>query len=199
MSSIQTIFLVKCLTLYNYVVETYNNVTTKLFNFYSYILDYLYGYNDIWVFIAGKHTMPIQLNSINNYVEIEWIYNNHTKTLAQNTETKIVSNPCSISWLSTNVVITNNPGKTFEKRSEYNMDDFLENLTVNVTNNIMPPLYVIFMCWCVHKKYWFTYNDDIQFNIVDEDATDLVCNLEKHNNSLYLKNDKIYLDYSPDK
>ena len=76
----KTFFIVKSITLYNYMTELYTTTTEKLKNLYSYLNNYYKGYHDIWLFIPG-HTIPLSLNNLNNAVKVNWIYDNYDSSL----------------------------------------------------------------------------------------------------------------------
>ena len=48
------------------------------------------------------------------------------------------------------------------------------------------------MCWCTYTRHWFKRDDIVEFHIIDTMGDEIILNLEKHNNSLSIKNNKIY-------
>ena len=190
MASWKTIFFVKMMTLWNYIVESSNLFFNKCKRFYNYIKDYYYGYHDIWVFIP-EHTFPLSLNNLHNSVDANWIYDNSTKSLSINTDLLTNQVKCKFAWLSSKIVIehSDKPGKGVE----YNIDDFLEQFTLNTFDDITPTLYIIFMSWCAYNKHWFNSEDYIQFHIIDNNCDEIVLTMEDHNDSLVIKHNKIYI------
>ena len=76
----KTFFIVKSLTIYNYITELYSTTTEKIKTLYSYFNNYYKGYHDIWLFIPG-HTIPLSLSNLNNAVNVNWIYDNYDSSL----------------------------------------------------------------------------------------------------------------------
>ena len=190
----KTFFIVKSLTIYNYITELYSTTTEKIKTLYSYFNNYYKGYHDIWLFIPG-HTIPLSLSNLNNAVNVNWIYDNYDSSLifgANNTEEilnyqDLPLTSSKISWLSSKIRIINS-----KKHVDYDIDTFIQKFRLRTLNNVVPSLYVLFMCWCANTKYWFNRDDTIEFHIIDSMGEEIVLNLEKHNNSLSIKNNKIY-------
>ena len=190
----KTFFIVKSVTLYNYVTELCSTTAEKIKNLYSYLNNYYKGYHDIWLFIPG-HTVPLSLSNLNNAVNVNWIYDNYDSSLifgANNTEEilnyqDLPLTSSKISWLSSKIRIINS-----KKHVDYDIDTFIQKFRLRTLNNVVPSLYVLFMCWCANTKYWFKRDDTIEFHIIDSMGEEIVLNLEKHNNSLSIKNNKIY-------
>lgn len=192
----ETIVIIKTMTVWNYIVESYNLLSNKCKRHYNYIKNYFYGYYDIWGFIPG-HTLPLSLNNMYNYLDVNWIYNNFDNSLIINTNIKSNMIKCNFEWLSSKIVITNstNSDKPY-KKTEYDIDDFLEQFMLNTFDNITPSLYTIFMTWCIYTKQWFKYDDLIEFHIIDNNGDEIILNTKQHNNSLTIKHNKIIIDKS---
>jgi hypothetical protein len=177
------------MTLWNYIFESYNLLLDKCERLYNYIKDYYYGHHDIWVFIPG-HTFPLSLNNIYNSVDANWIYDNFTKSLSINMNS-LNQVKCKFAWLSSKIVIeySDKPGKGIE----YNIDDFLEQFTLNTVDDITPTLYVIFTSWCAYNKHWFNSDDYVEFHVIDNNGDEIVLTMEDHNDSLVIKHNKIHI------
>jgi len=190
----KTFFIVKSMTLYNYMTELYTTTTEKVKNLYSYLNNYYKGYHDIWLFIPG-HTIPLSLNNLNNAVKVNWIYDNYDSSLifGVNNSTNITDydnlklSSSKLSWLSSKIRIINS-----KNHVDYDIDTFIQKFRLRTVDNVVPSLYVLFMCWCTYTKNWFKRDDTIEFHIIDSMGEEIVLNLEKHNNSLSIKNNKIY-------
>lgn len=190
----KTFFIVKSLTVYNYVTELFSTTTEKIKNLYSYLNNYYKGYHDIWLFIPG-HTIPLSLSNLNNAVNVNWIYDNYDSSLifGANSNEEILNyqnlplTSSKISWLSSKIRVINS-----KKHVDYDIDTFIQKFRLRTLNNVVPSLYVLFMCWCTYTKYWFKRDDTVEFHIIDSMGEEIVLNLEKHNNSLSIKNNKIY-------
>jgi len=186
MVGFRTIFIVKMMTFWNFISSFFGNMKNEIMNFYDHIRNYFYGYHDMWVFVPG-HTAPISLNNLYNSIYASWVYDNFKNTLSifSNSDTEITN--CKFSWLSAKIRIFNNPKSGFE----YNIDDFIENFRLETVDNIVPSLYMIFMCWCASTKHWFSPDDIIEFHIIDDMGEDIILNLDEHNESLFIKHNKI--------
>jgi hypothetical protein len=195
MASWRTIFLVKLLTLWNTLSETYISVNNKCIDFYYYLRDYFYGHHDIWIFMPG-HTFPLSLNNVSNMVHINWIYNNADNSLTFGTNGNIHVNHCSLSWLSAKIriITSEDPGHALE----YEIDEFIQKFVVHTIDDVPPTLYMIFMCWCAYTKHWFNTSDHFEFHIIDDMGEDLVLNIATHNNSFYMKNNKLFIKIDSD-
>lgn len=188
MTSYTTFAIIKLMTVWNYLVESYNNTKEQIQTFYYYISDYLYGYNDIWLFISG-HTLPLTLSNLKNIIHINWIYNNYNNTLFLNTEETHKCIKYKFSWLSVKLLIYKEGSKN--NVIEYELDNFIEKFTVNTIDENVSSLYIIFMCWCVYTKNWFSPDDIVEFHIIDNMGEDIILNLNNHNDSLCIKKNKI--------
>jgi hypothetical protein len=184
-----TFILIKLMTFWNYLNESINIIQYKLDRFYNYLKDYFYGHNDIWLFING-HSNPLSLNNLNNNINVNWMYDNHTNTfsLVQNTLDKI--NEYKFSWLSAKITV-----KSFFDSSncyEYTIDDFIEKIIIKTSEKEIPSLNMIFMCWCVFSKHWFNMFDLVKFHVIDEMGEEIILDLQKVN-TVILKDNKMYI------
>ena len=190
----KTFFIIKSVTLYNYMTELYTTTTEKIKNLYSYLNNYYKGYHDLWLFIPG-HSIPVILGNLNNIVKVNWIYDNYDTSLIfgvnHNAEmsnyTDLPLTTCKLSWLSSKIRVINS-----NNHVDYDIDLFIQKFRLKTVNNVVPSLYVLFMCWCTYTKHWFKRDDTIEFHIIDSMGDEIILNLEKHNNSLNIKNNKIY-------
>ncbi len=48
------------------------------------------------------------------------------------------------------------------------------------------------MCWCVHTKHWFSHNNIVKLNIIDDMGDEHVLTSKDHNESFGIKRNKIY-------
>jgi hypothetical protein len=190
MASWKTSLLVQMLTLYNYLSQLFTTTKEKVTDFYYYIKDYFYGHHDMWLFIPG-HTFPLSLSNLNNMIYVNWIYDNFDNSLTFSTNENILAQHCKLSWLSAKIRIITDSNS--EQALEYDIDDFIEKFTVRTINNVIPSLYMIFLCWCAYTKHWFKANDTIQFHIINDMGEDIVLTIEEHNNSLVIKHNKLCL------
>jgi len=173
MASWKLFFFVNFLYIKNYLHKIYDDTYNRISNTY-YILNHLYNYCDIWVFIPG-YDIPISLINLKNKVDILWVYDNFNNTLAYSD----AKNTHKMSWLSTNIQIED---------KEYAIDNFIENLSI--TTDEAPTLHMIYMCWCIHTKQWFKM-EDVKFHIFDDNGEEIIVNLNK--NPLIIKNNKLYI------
>jgi hypothetical protein len=193
MASWKTYFIIKLMTLWNFIKSSSKSLYNKIQNIYKYTTDYFNGHHDIWVFISG-HTFPVSLNNINNDVYINWIYDNYYKSLSLNDNKDTNKIKCKFSWLSAKIRIKNS-----DKYIDYDIDNFIEDFFLETYDNNTPSLYIIFMCWCAYTKHWFKSDDIIEFHIIDNNGEEHILNVEEHHNSLYINYDKIYFIIHPDK
>lgn len=187
MVSYKAIFIIKMMTLWNFINDFYKNTKENCHNIYEYISDYISGYHDTWLFVSG-HTIPISLNNLYNMIHVDWIYNNSSKSLRLNIEEKNKLIYYKFAWLSAKIRVINSNSSI-----EYNIDNFIEKFSLGTTNQIVPSLYIIFMCWCAYTKHWFCPDDIIEFHIIDNMGDELILNLEENNESLCIKLNKICL------
>jgi hypothetical protein len=182
-----TSIIIKLMLIWNYLEELINNINEKTKKMYQYMKDFIYGYNDMWIFTPG-HTLPISLNNISNTITSSWIYDNYDNTLTLITNKSSDFNEYKFSWLSAKLVIYKDSNTS---PIEYSIDNFIEKMNLITINEIVPSLYIIFMCWCAHNKYWFSLDDTVEFHIIDNMGEDIILNLYTHNDSLCIKRNKI--------
>lgn len=193
MVSYKTYIILKLMTLWNTFNDIYTQSITKTSYIYNYILDFYYGNNNIWMFI-NKHLTPISLNNIrnNSNIDIDWIYDTHTNELKINRNNDILKSNIDtykMSWLSSKIrIISNNNTET---HNDYEIDSFIENIQIKTNTDNPPTLSLLFMCWCIYTKYWFSLTNNIEFHIITNMGDEEVINLTKHNNCLQIKNKEI--------
>jgi hypothetical protein len=185
-----TVSIIKCMTLWNYLVALYSNTINKYQNIYYYLKDYCYGHHDTWLFIPG-HTFPLQLSNVCNTIDTNWIYDNYKNTLIYYTDDNNNQVQCKFSWLSAKIRILD--PSTPEVADEYDIDDFIEKFSVYTKLANPPSLYTIFMCWCAYTKHWFKLDNTIEFHIIDDMGEEVVFKLIEHNNSITIKRSKLYI------
>lgn len=190
MASWKTIFIVKCMTFWNWITALFDSVIDKTESIYYYMKDYFYGHHDTWLFIPG-HTFPLSLSNLYNTIHVNWIYDNYTNTLKLTKEVNDETLLCRFSWLSANIVI-GDPLKP-DGVDQYNIDDFIEKFTVETKGNITPTLYMVFMCWCAYTKHWFRPDHNVEFHVINDMGEEVVLTIDDHNNSLVIKRNKIYV------
>jgi len=189
MVSIRSYLIIKALTLWTSIHSWYSRMINNAKGFYNYVKNYFTGNHDIWVWLPGQ-TIPISLDKVDNSVYIEWYYNNHTMLLDHYTdnENELLA---KISWLSTKIRIED-PSDA-GRIQEFNIDDFISRFRIKTTENRVPSLYTIFLSWCIYKKHWFSADSYIEFHIIDDNAEDVVINIDEHNLSLGIRQNKIYV------
>lgn len=185
MVSYKIFCIIKIMSFWNYFRELMYSIYNRCYNFYDYLRDYFYGQHDIWVFIPD-HTLPLSINNLYNLVGVNWTYDNFNTSLTLNDSTNNLTK-YKFAWLSSNIRIYNSE----DNMCEYNIDDFLDIFSIITTEDIVPSLYIFFMCWCAHKKHWFKSDDIIEFHIINDMGEEIILNSNDHNNSLIIKNNKI--------
>jgi hypothetical protein len=190
MTSYTTFIIIKLMTFWNYLVNIYNNIIEQTSKFYYHITDYIYGYNDIWLFVSG-HTLPLSLSNLYNLIHVNWIYNNYDNTLSLNTNQNSNLIKYKFSWLSAKLIIYKEDSKETDIRMQYEIDNFIEKFSLDTTDKNVPSLHMIFVCWCVYTKHWFSPDDIVEFHIIDNMGEDIILNLNDHNESLCIKKNKI--------
>jgi hypothetical protein len=188
MASWKTICIVKMMLLWNFLRESYNLMCNKCYNLYEYLKDYFHGHHDTWVFVPG-HTAPLSLSNLYNMVHANWVYDNFDGTLSLTVPESVQLTKYKFAWLSAKLRIF----KTETKGFEYNIDDFLEKFSLETTDEVVPSLYMIFMCWCAHTKHWFTPDDHIEFHIIDDTGEEVCLNIDEHNDTLCIRKNKIVI------
>ena len=188
MASFTTYSIIKLMMIWNYIRELYYVSVYRCTNMYNYIQDYVYGHHDTWMFITG-YSIPLSLSNLNNSVEVDWVYNNHNSELTLFGLSESVT--CKLSWLSAKIRIINPTDST--KYLDYSIDDFVEQFKLITDGEYVPTLYIIFMCWCIHTKHWFKINDNIEFHIINDIGEEQILTFAEHNESLEIKQSKIYV------
>lgn len=190
MTSFRTIIIIKMITLWNYLNDITSYFTEECINFFEYIKNYIYGYNNTWLFIHN-HTIPITLANVNNLVEVNWIYNKTRNNLYFNTiGTTEEIMPYNFPWLSAKIKITDSVNNNL---TEYNIDNFLETFKIFTNKKYIPSLHIIFMSWCAFNKYWFKTNDIIKIEFIDDMGDSNTVNINDNNYKLDVKRNKIYI------
>jgi hypothetical protein len=186
MASFKTMLIVKMITLWNILCDFFRATKEEITSFYEYIRDYYYGHHNIWIFIPG-HTAPISLNNLHNTTQFNWIYDNNDISLSICASENTDLNTYKFSWLSAKIRIFTSENKGFE----YNIDNFIENFQLITFDDIVPSLYMVFMCWCASTKNWFNADNLIEIHIIDNMGDEHILNVEEHNDSLCIKYNKI--------
>ena len=186
MVSFRTFLIVKMMTLWNFLCNLCRKTKENVKGFYDHIRDYYYGHHDMWLFIPG-HTAPISLNNLYNNTQSNWIYDNYDNSLSICASEATELSRYKFSWLSAKIRIFSAENKGFE----YNIDDFIENFTLVTFDNIVPSLYMVYMCWCASTKHWFNADHFVEIHIIDNMGEEHILNIEDHNESLCIKHNKI--------
>jgi hypothetical protein len=179
--------LVKLMNIWNNLNQLYTEYNTKTKKIYKYIIDFYYGYNDVWMFMNNNLT-PISLSNIDNYIEPDWTYLTSTTELKLTTNDEI--NSYKISWLSAKIRIYN-INNTDNSYNDYEIDNFIENIRIKTNSNNPPTMSLLFMCWSIYTKQWFKISNRIEFHIITNMGDEEVINLNEHNNCLQIKNREI--------
>ena len=142
--------------------KAYTHYTTnkkRIASFFTYLVDYWYDRHNTWAFIPNNN-IPIPIMHITNPLECEWIYHYTTNTLTHvssltNKQTHVPE------WLSTQLVIDSH-----EQHTEYDIDEFMGSLQI-ITDQSIPTLSMIYSCWCIYTKQWFSSTSLVTYNIID--------------------------------
>ena len=190
MTSWRTFFLIKMMTVWNFIVDSSNLFFDKCVNLYEYIKDYYYGHHDKWLFIPG-HSLPLSLSNLYNNIHSLWVYDNFKKVMSLNVVNNSNRIRCKFAWLSAKIVIyhSENP----EIALEYNIDDFIEEFTLDTVDDYTPSLYTLLICWSAYSKHWFKRSDKVEFHIIDNNGEEQVLTIQDHNDCLIIKHNKIYV------
>ena len=199
MASFKTTVLVYLLLLWNYISTVVSTVSKNVSDFYYYVRDYFHGYNDTWLFVPG-HTTPMPISNIFNDINHNWVYDNQRRTLyfVDNvvTNASVPMNATNtrefkLSWLSTRLRITST--SNIDKLFTYDIDDFINDLTIVTLPENIPTLSQIFMCWCAYSRNWFNMSDNVDFIVFDESGEEVTIALKEYNNNiLRAKRNKLY-------
>jgi hypothetical protein len=188
MSKLYNIFIIKGMTLWNWIsdisIRSAYNVSTT----YHYMMNYIKGYHHIWYFLSG-HTLPLSMlhYSSNCSSDYEWKYNASTNQLYYHTSHPV--SPYSLSWLSAKLIIDHGA-------KEIDMDSFLETFRIHTDIHHLPTLHTIFMAWSAYHKQWFPTYTPIQFYVIDNAGDDHTLSLTSFTNSI-VRNHKLYITNRP--
>jgi hypothetical protein len=188
MANLRLLFIIKAMTVWNWLRDFYINTTIRTVRFYEYITAYFKNHHDTWLFIPG-HTLPLPVSNLKNEVSGSWIYDNSDYTLTYCNESTI-KQYCKFSWLSTSVKITD--PLLGGVSTEYNIDDFIGNLRIYTNNDECPTLSTLFLVWCAHNKHWFNNNCRVEFKAINEMGDEDILNAKATNIRLQIRRNKIY-------
>ena len=181
-------YLVKCISLWNWLTEKSTNVCKSTVYFYSYVVDYFFNTHNQWIFTPG-HPVPMnQVTVIPN--NNKWQYNATDNVLTYYTNDV----KCSFSWLSAKLMVYENEIHSSEYEppcKEYNIDDFISTLRIYTVANRPPTLMMIFMLWCIYTKQWFSSSANIEFHVINDLGEEHVY-YSQFLGSLTIRNQKIY-------
>lgn len=193
MAGIKLFLFVKCLTIYNTIVEYLNNVKYNIIDFYEYIRSYFEGQHDIWIFIP-QHSLPLPMNYLNNVNNSIWNYDNNTCLLDFNNTSEKTT--VKFSWLSTKLQVkykdTSITDEHWFYEHEYEIDKFIENLRIKTNKDFVPTLEMIFLIWCIYHKHWFPGDASVNFIVITSDGDEITLNTKTDINCLEIKHGKIY-------
>lgn len=159
MPSIKTIFFVKLLSCCNWLYEYSQCIKNNISKFISHMSLYFNNETDTWLFISG-HSLPISLMYIYNTIHAKWKYDNSSNKLIYLYQTSELQ--YSINWLSANIIIDSE-----DKKTEYEMDDFLSKFRIYTSGEIYPTIAELFNCWCIYTKHWFSPTTTIIIHYID--------------------------------
>jgi len=143
---------IKLITYWNWIKQYTVDCILSITNVCRYIWNY--KNSSKWGFIEG-YSIPMSLTHITNTVEIPWTYDSSTNTLRH-----IVTDvKGKLSWLSARITVYE-----YEKEYTYDIDPFIESFTVYSTT--APSVMLIFMCWCVYTKKWFSRQSIAELSII---------------------------------
>jgi hypothetical protein len=183
MVNIRSYFCMKALSLCNYMSSIYDHISHYIRSLYRYQIKY--SNSTKWLLMQG-HTLPLCEAHVSNPLEFEWKYDELTHSLTHK------SDPAShqlhtFSWLSAKIVHV-------EENAEYDIDSFLEQLTVYTTMKHPPSLLTIFHAWCIHVKRWFPVHHMILFHTIDNMGEETTLSLKVDLTCLVVHNHKIYTE-----
>lgn len=186
MSNLYTIFIIKGMSLWNWITDVSTRSTYSISNTYQYIMNYIKGYHHIWFFLLG-HTLPLSMLHCPPTIEYDWKYDASTNQLFYHTQQPISS--YTLSWLSAKLIIDHGA-------KEIDMDSFLETFRIHTDAFHLPTLQTVFMAWSAYNKQWFSTSIPIQFYIIDNAGDDHTISLTSFTNST-ARNHKIYITNRP--
>lgn len=185
MPSIKTIFFVKLLTCWNWVCEYAYRIKNNTTDFIWHISTYFNNDHHTWLFISG-HTLPLQRQYIYNIVHAKWMYNQSFNQMIYLSDT--FESHYRINWLSASIIVTDSENK----KTEYEMDSFLNNFKIYTTKDKYPTIAELFNCWCIHTKHWFSPIMNVMIHYIDMmgEEHDIAIN---ESNIVFIKSDKNYI------
>lgn len=184
MPSIKTIFFVKLLLCWNWISEYVYSIINNTSDFISHVLMYFKNDKHSWLFISG-HSLPLQRHNIYNKINAKWEYNcssNKLTYLYDKSESFY-----TINWLSASIITD-----LEDKKTEYEMDSFLNDFKIYTTEENYPTIAELFNCWCIHTKHWFSPMMKITIHHIDMigEEHDIVIN---ESDVVFIKSDKNYI------
>jgi hypothetical protein len=186
MPSLNTIFIIKGMSLWNWITDISIRSTYTISNAYHFFMNYMKGYHHIWLFLSG-HTIPLSMLHTSPSIEYEWKYDVSTNQLSYHTSHPIST--YSLSWLSAKLIIDHGA-------KEIDMDSFLETFRIHTDTHHLPTLHTIFMAWSIYHKQWFPAHIPIQFYIIDDTGDEHTLSLTSITNSI-ARNHKLYITLRP--
>lgn len=174
-------FSIRLLTYWNTISWYYEQCKHKLQSFYRYQRNY--PSSDTWYLCKG-HTLPLCAIHVVEPMESEWTYQNSTLT---HTSDPAFHRRYTFSWLSAKIVHV-------EADAEYDIDPFLESLTIYTTPLSPPTLNTLFQAWCIHATKWFPVPHLIQFHLIDDQGEEQLLSLHVDSSCLVCHTHKIYAE-----
>lgn len=161
MTSYKTFFLIKCLSLWNRIIDTLSTARSCLVDFYSHWRLYFQRNTKVWYLFPG-HTHPLSALYRFQYQTAPWMYDSGTNRLTYHGESSDEALPFRIGWLS---------GKIREPSGEeHPMDEFLEDVTIQTPPQRPPPLSIVMMAWSIYRQRWLEKHSRILW--INEHAED---------------------------
>jgi hypothetical protein len=158
MSSLKNDIIYFCLVAFNYISDTYIYYTNKINEIYE-----LYNNQNRGKFIYIENDQSIiPLDYITNIdINNNWIYNSNENKLSYSNST----NKIKIKWLSVELIHK-------EASEVINLDKFFETFEIYTEQNNTPPILLLLYCIYIYNKKWFSANDTISLNIIDDMGSD---------------------------
>ena len=135
----------------------------RVSSFFMHLVDYWYDRYNTWIFVSHD-SIPIPLSHVTHHNFGEWCYHSTTNNITYLKGSD--AQEYTIKWLSAQLIID-----VDELHHEYDIDDFMSTFTIHGPDpSTVPSLRMIYVCWCITKKKWFSSNAMITLIIIDSEG-----------------------------
>jgi hypothetical protein len=162
MVSYKQLFLVKCMTFWNWSNDKLKGFYEKINELYNHATIYFHRDFNTW-YLFSDTLFPLSYSQrFQTDINSSWEYSPKRQTLIWR-GSNVDQTEYSVSWLS---------ASTVSGKREVDMDAFLSTLRIHTTECEGIPLTILLQAWSIYNKYWWIDHTDNKIKWIDTEANE---------------------------